>query len=147
MAVERCRWSLLPQDSFVEIAPRFQTNWLQLWYLNPAVGHPDFALRSAMQAVNIGRVYAARWDDTVCSCVCLCVSRCVRLWLVMCGCLLDLRRQVARWLRREQQPWPQWVMARAWGVGMGKDALYASWHRRRPALSAAIAWWHGRWRA
>jgi len=65
VSVARCRWSLVAEDSFVEIAPRFQTNWLQLWYLNPGVGHPDFALRSAMEAINIGRVYTARWDDTV----------------------------------------------------------------------------------
>jgi len=41
--VARCRWALQGQDALVEIAPRFQTNWLQLWYLNPFMAHPDHA--------------------------------------------------------------------------------------------------------
>lgn len=30
VTVPRCTWSLQNEDSFVEIAPRFQTNWLQV---------------------------------------------------------------------------------------------------------------------
>lgn len=29
--VARCKWALQAEDSLVEIAPRYQTNWLQLW--------------------------------------------------------------------------------------------------------------------
>jgi|NorSeaMetagenome_1021524.scaffolds.fasta_scaffold115391_2 hypothetical protein len=66
----RCRCSQQGEDSFVEIAPRFQTNWLQLWFLNPMVGHPDHAstLTNENQPaamVNVGRIYKPRWDDTV----------------------------------------------------------------------------------
>ena len=58
------------EDSFVEIAPRFQTNWLQLWFLNPMVGHPDHARTASNQVapaamINVGRIYKPRWDDTV----------------------------------------------------------------------------------
>eukprot|EP00961_Rhodomonas_salina_P244146 3298890-Rhodomonas_salina.7 len=45
----------------------------QLWYLNPGIGHPDFSLSILQRSINVGRVYLARWDDTVsavspCSC-------------------------------------------------------------------------------
>jgi len=65
VTVPRCTWSLQNEDSFVEIAPRFQTNWLQLWYLNPGIGHPDFSLSILQRSINVGRVYLARWDDTM----------------------------------------------------------------------------------
>jgi hypothetical protein len=48
--VARCKWALQGEDSLVEIAPRYQTNWLQLWYLNPFMGHPDHAYEAAGQA-------------------------------------------------------------------------------------------------
>lgn len=56
----------------MEIAPRFQTNWLQLWFLNPMVGHPDHARSLSNQVhaattVNVGRIYKPRWDDTMAS--------------------------------------------------------------------------------
>ena len=56
----------------MEIAPRFQTNWLQLWFLNPMVQHPDHAHSHSNQVqeaetVDIGRIYTPRWDDTVTS--------------------------------------------------------------------------------
>jgi len=63
--VPRCSWYLQNEDSFIEIAPRFHTNWLQLWYLNPGVGHPDFSLSVQQESINVGRVYLARWDDTM----------------------------------------------------------------------------------
>jgi len=65
--VHRCKWSLLNEDSFVEIAPRFQTSWVQLWYLNPGIGHPDYALTvesGVDKELNVGRLYTPRWDDT-----------------------------------------------------------------------------------
>ena len=83
--VARCKWALQGEDSLIEIAPRFQTNWLQLWYLNPFMGHPDHAseLTAAGVAagqgqqthgnegeqleINVGRVYAPLWDDTLAS--------------------------------------------------------------------------------
>jgi len=72
VTVDRCKWALQGEDSFVEIAPRFQTNWLQLWFLNPMVGHPDHAsaLSNDVQPatmVNVGRIYKPRWDDTMAS--------------------------------------------------------------------------------
>ena len=77
--VVRCRWAMQGEDSLIEIAPRFQTNWLQLWYLNPFMAHPDHASEltpagaqeaAVMQAgeqleINIGRIYTPAWDDTV----------------------------------------------------------------------------------
>ena len=72
--VDRCKWALQKEDSFVEIAPRFQTNWLQLWFLNPMIGHPDHASLLSYNddaeandddVVNIGRIYVPRWDDTM----------------------------------------------------------------------------------
>jgi len=63
--VPRCRWWLQPEDSFIEIAPRFQTNWLQLWYLNPGIRHPDFDLTAHQNEITIGRLYKPQWDDTV----------------------------------------------------------------------------------
>ena len=41
--VARCKWALQAEDSLIEIAPRFQTNWLPLWYFNPFMAHPDHA--------------------------------------------------------------------------------------------------------
>ncbi len=41
---------------------------LQLWYANPGISHPDFSLMASpnsMQLINVGRVYKAKWDDTV----------------------------------------------------------------------------------
>jgi len=72
VVVDRCKWALQGEDSFVEIAPRFQTNWLQLWFLNPMVGHPDHARSLSNQVhaattVNVGRIYKPRWDDTMAS--------------------------------------------------------------------------------
>ncbi|KAJ1484238.1 hypothetical protein T484DRAFT_2520639 [Baffinella frigidus] len=66
--VARCKWSLLNEDSLIEIAPRFQTNWVQLWYLNPAVGHPDYALtmeEGVHKELNVGRLYTPMWDDSM----------------------------------------------------------------------------------
>jgi len=79
VAVARCKWSLQDEDALVEIAPRFQTNWLQLWYLNPFMAHPDHAstlsaaaLGAGVQAqpgqpleINVGRIYHPLWDDTL----------------------------------------------------------------------------------
>jgi len=70
LSVQKCKWAVQMDDTFVEIAPRFQTNWLQLWYLNPLYGHPDQmsinALPSLTNAViNVGQVYRPRWDDTL----------------------------------------------------------------------------------
>ena len=81
----RCKWALQGEDSLIEIAPRFQTNWLQLWYLNPFMGHPDHAAELTAAGVaagqgqqthgnegeqleiNVGRVYTPLWDDTLAS--------------------------------------------------------------------------------
>ena len=81
--VARCKWALQGEDSLIEIAPRFQTNWLQLWYLNPFMGHPDHAAELTAAGVaagqgqlthgnegeqleiNVGRVYTPLWDDTL----------------------------------------------------------------------------------
>lgn len=74
VAVHRCKWALQGEDSFIEIAPRFQTNWLQLWFLNPEIGHPDHTSSKTYEQqatglveVNIGRLYKPRWDDTMAS--------------------------------------------------------------------------------
>jgi len=77
--VARCKWALQEEDSLVEIAPRFQTNWLQLWYLNPFMAHPDHASSLTGSAagagvmavpgepleINVGRLYHPMWDDTL----------------------------------------------------------------------------------
>jgi len=69
--VQRCKWALQAEDSFIEIAPRFQTNWLQLWYLNPPFQHPDYSgittQAGSVKVINIGRVYKVQMGDTITS--------------------------------------------------------------------------------
>jgi len=67
MNVQKCLWEVQVEDSLVEIAPRFGTNWLQLWYLNPEMPHPDYDLTYGKQgtAVHVGHKYTVEWHDTL----------------------------------------------------------------------------------
>ena len=42
----RCIWQAQASDSFATIADRLPpANWLQVWFMNPAILHPDSALK------------------------------------------------------------------------------------------------------
>jgi len=66
--VERCKWKVQSEESFISIAPKFQTSWLQLWYSNPLLKHPDFPFDAsssdASGVINVGRTFKTRPDDT-----------------------------------------------------------------------------------
>lgn len=61
MTVAKCQWALQEEDSLVEIAPRFGTNWLQLFMLNPEMMHPDSAPKHS--TINVGHSYTMEWHD------------------------------------------------------------------------------------
>jgi hypothetical protein len=45
----RCIWQARVSDSFSTIASRFPpANWLQVWFMNPAILHPDSALQARL---------------------------------------------------------------------------------------------------
>jgi len=71
--VAKCQWQVQKEDSLVEIAPRFNTNWLQLWHLNvltpehsPHFDHPE-GLGYTFQGhtIYVGHIYTVEYYDTV----------------------------------------------------------------------------------
>ncbi|KAJ1496231.1 hypothetical protein T484DRAFT_1874597, partial [Baffinella frigidus] len=56
ISVERCVWHVQTEDTLIQVAARFATNWLQIWHLNPQILHPDTALPPNME-INIGHLY------------------------------------------------------------------------------------------
>lgn len=57
--VERCKWFVQSEDSLIQIAARFATNWLQIWHFNPEILHPDSALPPSKE-IWIGHLYEVR---------------------------------------------------------------------------------------
>ena len=54
--VPRCVWYVQDEDSLIQIAARFSTNWLQVWHFNPMLLHPDDSL-IPQSLLNIGHLY------------------------------------------------------------------------------------------
>lgn len=51
-----CRYVMSPGHSLVDVAGMFETNWVQLWSLNPTLHTPDSrAVNSTM--INVGHKY------------------------------------------------------------------------------------------
>jgi len=67
VSVQRCVWGVQVEDTLQDIASRFDTNWLQLWHLNPSMPHPDFHLTEEHQGfpINVGHLYTAEYGDTL----------------------------------------------------------------------------------
>merc|ERR1711964_233915 len=55
IAVVRCKYGVALEQSLVEVASVFGSDWITLWNLNDAK-HPDFALYSG-QVLNVGHIY------------------------------------------------------------------------------------------
>eukprot|EP00292_Cryptomonas_paramecium_P002047 CAMPEP_0113684128 /NCGR_PEP_ID=MMETSP0038_2-20120614/13784_1 /TAXON_ID=2898 /ORGANISM="Cryptomonas paramecium" /LENGTH=1026 /DNA_ID=CAMNT_0000603749 /DNA_START=237 /DNA_END=3319 /DNA_ORIENTATION=+ /assembly_acc=CAM_ASM_000170 len=64
VTVDRCRWVVQSEDSLIQIAARFSTNWLQVWHLNPTLLHPDDALVPDT-LVNVGHLYQVEPNDAL----------------------------------------------------------------------------------
>jgi hypothetical protein len=75
--VERCQWYVQREDTLIQVAARFATNWLQIWHFNPEILHPDSELEPG-SLINIGHLYE--------------VSVCL---LSLCSLSLFLARSVA----------------------------------------------------
>mmetsp|Transcript_72059 Transcript_72059/g.150557 ORF Transcript_72059/g.150557 Transcript_72059/m.150557 type:complete len:612 (+) Transcript_72059:157-1992(+) len=66
-----CRYAVRPQESMSDVAARFNTDWVQLWALNPDITSPDSQLgyRPDLHArgavVNTGHLYTAGSGDSV----------------------------------------------------------------------------------
>lgn len=56
VTVARCVWYVQNEDSLIQIAARFATNWLQVWHFNPTLLHPDDSL-VPQTLINIGHLY------------------------------------------------------------------------------------------
>jgi hypothetical protein len=56
VTVARCMWYVQSEDSLIQIAARFSTNWLQVWHFNPTLLHPDDSLEP-QSLINIGHLY------------------------------------------------------------------------------------------
>ncbi len=56
VTVARCTWYVQSEDSLIQIAARFSTNWLQVWHFNPTLLHPDDSL-VPQSLLNIGHLY------------------------------------------------------------------------------------------
>jgi hypothetical protein len=64
LTVQKCVWAVNHEDSLVEIAARYNTNWLQLWHLNPTITHPDRP-SSPDTLLNVGHLYTVEFSDTM----------------------------------------------------------------------------------
>mmetsp|Transcript_70221 Transcript_70221/g.146342 ORF Transcript_70221/g.146342 Transcript_70221/m.146342 type:complete len:903 (-) Transcript_70221:2273-4981(-) len=62
--VERCMWHVQSEDTLIQIAARFGTNWLQIWHFNPEILHPDSSL-PPNQAIHIGHLYEVEPNDAL----------------------------------------------------------------------------------
>jgi len=64
IAVERCKWWVQTEDTLVQVAARFATNWLQVWHFNPTILHPDNALPPGL-IINTGHLYNVEPSDAL----------------------------------------------------------------------------------
>ena len=62
--VERCKWHVQTEDTLIQIAARFATNWLQIWHFNPTILHPDSELPPG-DLINIGHLYEVEPNDAL----------------------------------------------------------------------------------
>jgi len=62
--VPRCVWYVQDEDSLIQIAARFSTNWLQVWHFNPMLLHPDDSL-IPQSLLNIGHLYQVEPNDAL----------------------------------------------------------------------------------
>lgn len=62
--VERCQWYVQTEDTLIQVAARFATNWLQIWHFNPTIMHPDSALPPET-LINIGHLYEVEPNDAM----------------------------------------------------------------------------------
>jgi len=62
--VERCQWYVQTEDTLIQVAARFATNWLQVWHFNPTLLHPDSALPPE-SLINIGHLYEVEPNDAM----------------------------------------------------------------------------------
>jgi len=62
--VERCQWYVQTEDTLIQVAARFATNWLQIWHFNPTIMHPDSAL-PPKTLINIGHLYEVEPNDAM----------------------------------------------------------------------------------
>jgi len=64
VSVDRCKWWVQTEDTLVQVAARFGTNWLQVWHFNPTILHPDNALPPGL-VINTGHLYVAEPSDAL----------------------------------------------------------------------------------
>jgi hypothetical protein len=64
VTVARCTWFVQSEDSLIQIAARFSTNWLQVWHFNPTLLHPDDSL-VPQSLLNIGHLYQVEPNDAL----------------------------------------------------------------------------------
>jgi len=64
VTVERCKWWVQTEDTLVQVAARFGTNWLQVWHFNPTILHPDNALPPGL-IINTGHLYMVEPSDAL----------------------------------------------------------------------------------
>jgi len=62
--VERCKWFVQTEDTLIQIAARFASNWLQIWHFNPEILHPDSALPPSNE-IWIGHLYEIEPNDVL----------------------------------------------------------------------------------
>jgi len=60
----RCKYALKNHETLREVAHLFDTNWLQLYSLNPSISHPDFDLTPG-GLINVGHIYRVALGDDV----------------------------------------------------------------------------------
>jgi len=64
ISVERCKWFVQTEDTLVQVAARFDTNWLQVWHFNPTILHPDNALPPGL-VIHTGHLYDIEPSDSL----------------------------------------------------------------------------------
>ena len=64
ISVERCKWFVQTEDTLVQVAARFDTNWLQVWHFNPTILHPDNALPPGL-VIHTGHLYNIEPSDSL----------------------------------------------------------------------------------
>lgn len=61
--VVRCRYAARPRESLMDIAYMFQTDWIQLWALNPAILEPDYGVGMEAAVLHTGHLYQVDTGD------------------------------------------------------------------------------------
>lgn len=61
--VVRCRYVPRTRESLMDIAFLFQTDWIQLWALNPDITKPDFGVGDEVSILNTGHLFKVGSGD------------------------------------------------------------------------------------